>query len=530
MCRRPISRSSFLLAVLLFAISCRANPWVADNGDGTYRNPVLYADYSDPDVIRVGTDFYMTASSFNAAPGLPILHSKDLVNWELIGHVYAAQPPLDVYSKPQHGSGSWAPALRYHNGEYFIFYPDPGYGIYMTKASKPEGPWSPPLLIEQVKGWIDPCPFWDDDGHAYLINAMSASRSALKSTLIVSRMSPDGTHLLDAGTLVYDGHGGDPTVEGPKLYRRKGYYYIFAPAGGVPRGWQLALRSKNIYGPYERKVVLAQGSTATNGPHQGAWVDTPGGESWFVHFQDQGPYGRVVHLQPMQWVDDWPVIGNHGEPVATYRKPNVGKPQPVMTPATSDEFNGSSLSLQWQWQANPQPAWAFPSAAYGFLRMYAIAPPEGHRNLWDVPNLLLQKFPAPRFTATTKMTVTAQTLDDRAGLLIMGADYAAVIVKKGAGGLLLSQTICNGADLGAPEVESPPVALSGNTVYLRVNVTENATTHFSYSIDGTNFTEVGTPFTAKQGRWIGAKVGLYALGTVPVSEYGFADIDWFRIE
>jgi len=237
-----------------------------------------------------------------------------------------------------------------------------------------------------------------------------------------------------------------------------------------------------------------------------------------------------VHLQPMQWVDDWPVIGNHGEPVATYRKPNVGKPQPVMTPATSDEFNGSSLSLQWQWQANPQPAWAFPSAAYGFLRMYAIAPPEGHRNLWDVPNLLLQKFPAPRFTATTKMTISAQTLDDRAGLLVMGADYAAVIVKKGAGGLLLSQTICNGADLGAPEVESPPVALSGNTVYLRVNVTENAATHFSYSIDGTNFTDVGTPFTARQGRWIGAKVGLYALGTVPVSEYGFADIDWFRIE
>ena len=237
MCRRPIFRSSFLLAVLLFASVSRANPWVADNGDGTYRNPVLYADYSDPDVIRVGTDFYMTASSFNAAPGLPILHSKDLVNWELIGHVYAAQPPLDVYSKPQHGSGSWAPALRYHNGEYFIFYPDPGYGIYMTKASKPGGPWSPPLLIKQVKGWIDPCPFWDADGHAYLINAMSASRSALKSTLIVSRMSPDGTRLLDEGTLVYDGHGGDPTVEGPKLYRRKGYYYIFAPAGGVPRGW-----------------------------------------------------------------------------------------------------------------------------------------------------------------------------------------------------------------------------------------------------------------------------------------------------
>ena len=530
MCRRPIFRSSFTLFVLLFAVLCQANPWVADQGDGTYRNPILYADYSDPDVIRVGTDFYMTASSFNAVPGLPILHSKDLVNWELIGHVYGAQPPLDVYSKPQHGSGSWAPALRYHNGEFYIFYPDPGYGIYMTKASKPAGPWSAPLLIKQVKGWIDPCPFWDEDGHAYLINAMSASRSALKSTLIISRMSPDGTHLLDEGTLVYDGHNGDPTVEGPKFYKRNGYYYIFAPAGGVPRGWQLTLRSRKIYGPYERKVVLAQGSTAINGPHQGAWVDTPGGQSWFVHFQDQGPYGRVVHLQPMQWVDDWPVIGNRGEPVTTFRKPDVGKVYPVMTPATSDEFNDSRLGLQWQWQANPQPAWAFPSAAYGFLRAYAIAAPDGHRNLWDVPNLLLQKFPAPRFTATLKMTLTALTVEDRAGLVVMGADYAAVVVKKGANGLLLTETICNGADQGAPEVESPPIELSSNTIYLRASVSENAITRFSYSVDGTNFTDVGTAFTAKQGRWIGAKVGLYALGTVPVSEYGFADVDWFRIE
>jgi beta-xylosidase len=529
MCRRPIFRSSFLLFVLLYAHLGRAGPWIADQGDGTYRNPILYADYSDPDVIRVGSDFYLTASSFNAVPGLPILHSRDLVNWELLGHVYTAQPPLDVYSKPQHGSGSWAPALRYHNGEFFIFYPDPGYGIYMTKASRAAGPWSTPVLIKQVKGWIDPCPFWDDNGNAYLINAMSASRSSFKSTLIISRMSADGTRLLDDGALVYDGHGADPTVEGPKLYKRHGYYYIFAPAGGVPRGWQLALRSRQIYGPYERKVVLAQGSTAINGPHQGSWVETPSGESWFVHFQDQGPYGRVVHLQPMQWVDDWPVIGNHGEPVTTFRKPSVGKQWPIMAPATSDEFNGSSLGLQWQWQANPQPAWALPSAAYGFLRLYAIATPEGHRNLWDIPNLLLQKFPAPRFTATAKVTLTALTADDRAGLVVMGADYAAVIVKKGANGLLLSVTVCNGADQGAPEVESPAIELSSNTVYLRANVADNAVTRFSYSADGTNFTDVGSAFAAKQGRWIGAKVGLYALGTVPVTEYGFADIDWFRI-
>src|SRR6266700_2153966 len=186
--------------------------WVADNGDGTYKNPVLYADYSDPDAIRVGDDFYMVASSFNAVPGLPILHSKDLVNWSLIAHALPEQPPRDVYSKPQHGNGVWAPAIRYHNGEFYIFYPDPDYGIYMVKAKTPEGPWSEPLLIKAAKGWIDPCPLWDDDGKAYLVSAMAASRSGIKSILVVSRMKPDGTRLLDDGVMVFDGHDKNPTV------------------------------------------------------------------------------------------------------------------------------------------------------------------------------------------------------------------------------------------------------------------------------------------------------------------------------
>ena len=518
----------FFMALGAFAQPSRV--WVADNGDGTYKNPILHADYSDPDVIRIGADFYMTASSFNAVPGLPILHSRDLVNWELIGHVYAEQPPLDVYSRPQHGNGAWAPSIRQHNGEVYIFYPDPDYGIYMVKAKSPAGPWSAPLLIKQVKGWIDPCPLWDDDGRAYLISAMSASRSALKSSLIVSRMDPDGTRLLDEGALVFDGHAQDPTVEGPKFYKRNGYYYIFAPAGGVPRGWQLVLRSKNVYGPYERKVVLAQGNTAINGPHQGAWVDTPTGESWFIHFQDKDAYGRVVHLQPMKWVEDWPVIGDDGQPVLAHRKPNVGKSYPVTTPADTDEFNGTGLGLQWQWQANPKPAWAFPAPGLGFLRLYSIPPPEGGRNLWDVPNLLLQKFPAPAFTVTTKVAFTPRVDRDQTGLVVMGADYAFLALKKRPEGVYISQVICRDADQGAPEKEYGAALVKSNTLYLRVSISDKALSHFSYSADGTNFVPIGEPFTARQGRWIGAKVGLFALGSVPVSEYGYADFDWFRVQ
>jgi len=510
--------------------------WVADSGDGTYKNPIIHADYSDPDVIRVGDDYYLTASSFNCVPGLPILHSKDLVNWTIIAHVYTQQPPFDVFSKPQHGGGAWAPALRYHKGEFYLYYPDPDYGIYLVKAKEPTGPWSEPVLVKSAKGWIDPCPFWDDDGNAYLVNALAASRSGVKSIIVVNRLSPDGTKLLDDGVLVFDGHDKHPTVEGPKLYKRNGYYYISAPAGGVPTGWQLILRSKNIYGPYEEKIVLAQGKSSINGPHQGGWVETQTGEFWFIHFQDKGAYGRIVHLQPMKWVNDWPVMGvdsdgdGVGEPVLTYKKPNVGKTWPMVTPPESDEFSGNRVGLQWQWHANPKPNWAFPAGSLGFLRMFNLPLPEGFKNFWDVPNLLLQKFPAPEFTATTKVTFTPRTDDEKTGLIVMGLDYAYLSVKKKADGLYVSHTTCKEADKQTAEKESAGVAIKGNTFYLRVKVAGNATCNFSYSADGTNFAPLGESFAARPGKWIGAKVGVFAVRTGRTNEFGYADFDWFRIE
>jgi beta-xylosidase len=510
--------------------------WVADSGDGNYKNPVLHADYSDPDVIRVGDDYYLTASSFNAVPGLPILQSKDLVNWKIISHVFTRQQPVEIYNKPQHGNGVWAPSIRYHEGEFYIYYSDPDYGIYLVKARDPLGPWSEPLLVKQAKGWIDPCPLWAADGNSYLINAMAASRSGVKSILVVSRMSADGTKLLDEGALVFDGHDRHPTIEGPKLYQRNGYYYIFAPAGGVEDGWQLVLRSKNIYGPYEEKTVLAQGKTRVNGPHQGAWVETQTGEHWFMHFQDKGAYGRVVHLQPLHWLADWPVIGSDpdgdgtGEPVLTSRKPNVRRSWSIVTPADSDEFDGHGLGQQWQWQANPQPNWAFPAGGLGFLRMFNVPLPDGFKNFWDVPNLLLQKFPAPEFSATTKLTFTARTDDEETGLIVMGLDYAYVSAKKKSERLFISQTITKDAESGAKGKESAGVALKGNTFYLRVKVSGDATCIFSYSEDGRTFTPVGEPFVARKGKWIGAKVGLFAVRTGRVRETGYADFDWFRFE
>lgn len=411
--------------------------WVADQGNGSYRNPVLYADYSDPDACRVGDDYYMTASSFDAVPGLPILHSKDLVNWTIIGHALKRQPPFEHFEKTQHGNGAWAPAIRYHNNEFYIYYPDPDFGIYLTKASSITGPWSEPVLVEAGKGSIDPCPLWDDDGKVYLVHAYAGSRAGIKSIIVIKQMNAEGTKTLEEGRLVYDGHEQDPTIEGPKIYKRNEYYYIFAPAGGVATGWQLVLRAKSIYGPYERKVVMDQGTTSVNGPHQGAWVDTPKGEDWFLHFQDKEAYGRVVHLQPLKWVNDWPVIGidkdgdGKGEPVITWKKPNTGSTAPIATPAESDEFNGNTPGLQWQWQANPKATWLFMNATSGSLRLYSDKIPDEAKNYWDVPNILLQKFPAEEFMITTQVTFTPNEKleNERTGLIILGQSYASLGLK-----------------------------------------------------------------------------------------------------
>ncbi|SJZ36675.1 glycoside hydrolase family 43 protein [Sediminibacterium ginsengisoli] len=538
-------RIPFILWVVLLQGAIKAQPpaavskvWRADNGNGTYKNPVLNADYSDPDAIRVGEDYYMIASSFEAIPGLPILHSKDLVNWSLIGHALKRQPPFDHFSVPRHGNGVWAPAIRFHKGEFYIYYPDPDFGIYLTKAKDPRGPWSEPLLVESGKGLIDPCPLWDEDGQTYLVHAWAGSRAGIKSIITIKKMNTEGTQVTDAGVLVYDGHENDPTIEGPKLYKRNGYYYIFAPAGGVSTGWQLVLRSKNIYGPYERKVVMDQGQSPVNGPHQGAWVTTQKGEDWFLHFQDKGPYGRVVHLQPMEWKNNWPVIGvdkdgdGKGEPVLQYRKPDTGRSWPVQTPPDTDEFNGTYLSPQWQWQANPKGTWAFMHVAAGVLRLFSEQLPDSAINLWDAPNVLLQKFPADSFMVTTKLNFKPNTKleSERTGLAIMGLNYATLGLKSTNNGIYLVQGTCTDAAKGNKEKEVSIRKITEATVYLRVKVTAGAICTFSYSTDGLNYTDAGTSFQAAEGRWIGAKVGLYCTRTSRTNDAGYADVDWFRVE
>lgn len=531
--------SVFLMSILLdvSAQTSVSKVWVSDNGDGTYKNPIINADYSDPDAIRVGDDYYLVSSSFEDIPGLPVLHSKDLVNWTIIGHALKRQPPYEHFSKPQHGNGVWAPAIRYHNNEFYIYYPDPDFGIYLTKSKNINGPWSEPLLIYPGKGIIDPCPLWDDDGNAYLVHAFAGSRAGIKSVIAINKMNSDGTKVIDDGAIVYDGHEQDPTIEGPKLYKRNGYYYIFAPAGGVPTGWQLVLRSKNMYGPYERKVVMDQGNSPTNGPHQGAWITTQTGEDWFIHFQDKVAYGRVVHLQPMAWKNDWPVIGvdkdgdGKGEPVLTYKKPNVGKTYLIQTPPETDEFNSNTLGLQWQWMANPQPFYSFMNTANGSLRLYAYNI-DSAKNLWQKPNLLLQKLPAEEAMFTTKLSFkpNIKNATETTGLVMMGMSYAGIVLQSQHDSIFIKRIVCNGAEAGNPETVINIAKANQPEIYFRVTVRKGGLCSFSYSYDGKEFTKAGDDFKAVEGKWIGAKVGLFATGSQKSNDCGYADVDWFRVE
>jgi beta-xylosidase len=535
-----------VLPISLFA-QYRSQVWCPDNGDGTYSNPVINADYSDPDVCVNGDDFYLTASSFNCIPGLPILHSRDLVNWEIVNYALKEQKPTEVFDFPQHGKGVWAPSIRCHDGIFYIYWGDPDYGVYMVKTNNPAGTWSEPILVLPGKGVIDTTPLWDTDGRCYLVNGWAGSRAHINSVLTVRELSPDGTKVIGDPVIVFDGNSSNHTCEGPKFYKRGSYYYIMCPAGGVPQGWQLAMRSKSPFGPYESKVVLAQGTSKINGPHQGGWIHTAQGEDWFMHFQDKGCYGRVVHLEPVKWVNDWPVMGidkdgdGCGEPVVKYKKPNVGKIYPIQNPVESDEFNSVQLGKQWEWHANYQQTFGMPTP-YGFFRLYTNKLSKDFVNLWEAPNLLLQKTPADEFTATAKFTLATKTEGQYGGVIMMGLDYSTLIVKRVGDEFHLQQVTCKDADKGKNELVNDIATLKPTdrdkidyspavyeSIYMRMKIKSGGRLNFSYSLNGKTFKDCGDDFQMREGKWIGAKMGFVCEEPNNNGNRGWIDADWFRV-
>ena len=489
--------------------------WQADLGNGKYRNPILYADYSDPDAIRVGEDYFMIASSFCNAPGLPILHSKDLVNWKVVNYALDELPEFR-YRNPIHGCGVWAPAIRYHEGTYYICFPMPDEGIYMTTTKDPFGKWSKPVNIRPGAGWIDPCPFWDDDGKAYLVAGVAKSRIGYKSVLHMVEMQPDGMGLIGEEVKIFDGNENDQvTIEGPKMYKRNGWYYIFIPAGGVEYGWQTVLRARNVYGPYEEKIVMHQGASSINGPHQGAWVTAPDGSDWFLHFQDRFELGRVVHLQPMCWHSDWPFIGLEqngdgiGEPVTEWDCPK-GEAGPGLQ--IGDSFTNGKPGLQWQWQANPQPeAWLRPVAGDA---LHLVCGASG--SLWRQPNVLSQMLPAADFTANVTLGLAGCGAGAKVGLSVMGQKYSAIELCRTAQGCTVQLVQGMVKDL-APTGDAEETILAEKMVdtdEITVTMKITAAKQVQYALlaaDGTAVPLGGAQPVAK-ATWTGARLALYARG------------------
>jgi len=520
------------LALAGMAISTNAAP---ARDSERFTNPVLFADYSDPDAIRVGRDYYLVASSFHFSPGLPVLHSRDLVHWTIIGHVLPKLPFApeydmpgphtlnDAISKPiggtRYASGVWAPSIRFHAGKFFVYWPTPDEGIFMATATNPAGPWSKPVAVMAQAGLEDPCPFWDDDGSAWLVHSRTGA-----GPLILHRMSADGTRVLDAGKVIVEDKVRLPTLEGPKLYKRNGWYYIFAPFGGVSTGAQAVGRARDIRGPYEWHTVLKPGTSGVQGPHQGAWVETPSGQGWFIHFNSTGAFGRIDYLEPLRWVDDWPIIGapipgdaEAGQPVAGAPMPDTGSPPTRDHIQASDDFASPKLGLQWEWNHNPDDrAWSL-TARPGWLRLNAL--PAQH--LVTARNTLTQILHGPASRITTRIDVTRMADGERAGLTLFGVGPSWIGVVQ-TGGMRRITLASKGV-----ETAGPP--LTTGTLSLRADVAPEQTVRYSYSLDGTHFSPFGDAIPlARFSWWKGSRPALFTFNTGGAG--GSIDVDSFQVK
>lgn len=484
----------------------------------SYSNPILPYDYSDPDVCRVGNMYLMTSSSFNNVPGLQILASEDLVHWKIVDAAIRYRLPGYEEGDKLCGNFVWAPAIREHDGRLYIYYGDPDRGIYCVR-SKPINnqrssltfplEWEKAVLVMEAKGYIDPCPLWDEDGRVWLSHGVAGSRFGLKSVLMMAELNSDGLSVKVPSRIIFDGHGEHPTSEGTKLYKRNGYYYLMHPAGGVTTGWQVVQRSKNIYGPYELRITLSQGNTAINGPHQGAWVETPEGESWFFHFQDVGVAGRIVHLQPVKWVNDWPEMGNKGEPVLTYNNPKKGE-RTYANFAHRDEFSDLEIGPDWQFAGGQiKPQWFFCDAVNSLLRLYSFP-----RTEEMMPNMLLQKIPAVAFTATARVRFLPNK-DKK----MVGAEQAGMVVF-------------------GRKTFTQEVPVTDAWCYLRLVMDEEQRGQFYVGVEkqqsknnsDIEWTKSGEQFHAEKGYWTGAQVGLYCTrDDRQFNDAGWMDVDWFEI-
>jgi beta-xylosidase len=487
----------------------------SDNGDGTYTNPVIAADFPDPDVILVGDTYYMVTTTMFVFPGVTVLKSHDLVNWEYCSNAvtrFDFSPCYDLEGCNRYGHGQWATSIKYHDGKFYLLFITLNEGGFLCSADHAEGPWQ----VEKLpKGFYDPGLFFDEDGRIYVAQGYGK----ISITELDRNFAP-----ISKDSLVFTGdiRGG---IEGTHVYKINGYYYLYCTYGGVD-GIQVALRSKSIYGPYEEKVVLRDTTPGvTFGVHQGALIKTQTGEWWTMLFVDSGPFGRFPSLHPVTWVDGWPMAGVDGKGVVTHKKPDVGKVYPITDMPTSDEFNGPTLGMQWGWNHNPDSTGWSLTQRPGYLR---LTNEKVVQNLPEARNMLTQRpfagrdrsFPTSGYT---KLEVEHMKDGDVAGLAVFQDPYAYIAVKQEHGSKQL--IMVNNGQIIANE------PFTGNIVYLRTvasNKTRKAT--FEFSDDNKTFKPLGNELSMRFNLTVftGNKFCLFNYATIATG--GYADFDWFRTD
>ncbi|OGU34480.1 MAG: hypothetical protein A2068_02105 [Ignavibacteria bacterium GWB2_35_6b] len=516
-----------LIALLFIVCNTFAQKMQSDNEDGTYTNPVIAADYPDPDVIRVDSVYYFVSTTMFIFPGVTILKSYDLVNWEYCRNAvprFDYSPCYNLEGCNRYRHGQWATSLKYHNGKFHLLFItlDEG-GFYLT-ADKAEGPWK---ITNLPKGFYDPGLFFDNDGKIYVAHGYNK----ISITEVDSNLIAKGEDVL-----VYTGDIRNG-LEGAHVYKINDYYYLYCTYGGLD-GFQVALRSKNIYGPYEQKIVIRDTTHGPNyGIHQGALIQIQTGEWWTMLFADSGPFGRFPSLQPITWENGWPKAGVNGNAIVNYKKPNVGKKYPIKTLPTSDEFINSELGMQWGWNHNPEPSkWSLTENP-GHLRIYTVTNTD---SLTKARNTLTQRMFAyysdsTLTVGTTKIDINNMKDGDIAGLAIFQDPYGFIGVKKINGKKYITM-VHNGSQIDSAEINTTTIYLrvealygSGAAVYYGGNaVPETGTAKFSYSLDNKSFSYIGDTMQMefKLTVFTGNK---FCLFNYPTKETGgYVDFDWFR--
>ncbi|MBV5283560.1 MAG: glycoside hydrolase 43 family protein [Paludibacter sp.] len=521
----------FLLFFFIsFAVNAQFSPIWGDQGDGTYANPVIPADYSDIDAIRVGSDFYAISSTFQYSPGVVVLHSKDLVNWEIIGHVAnditTMTPELNWDKMNRYGKGVWAGSIRYYKNKFWVYYGTPDEGFFMSSASNPAGPWEPLHCLLSATGWDDCCPFLDDDGQFYFVatNFAKDPTNNKKYNIHLFKMTPDGKSLiLESDSIIHQSNGS----EANKMYKINGmYYHYFSEVNREGRVIMME-RSKSIYGPWEIKQLNHVNKKEDREPNQGGLIQLETGKWYFFTHHGSGDWdGRVATLLPVTWVDGWPVIGKVGDDkignmVWDAPKPIVTKK--ILKIQTDDDFSSGKLLPQWEWHYQPRAdKWSL-SEREGYLRLYAFKPIdaiEPRQVILRAGNTITQRtMRTAHNEAVVKIDIQNMTDGQFAGITHFSTKTYSLFGIKQTNGIRCISYDNNG-------IETSGVVFPGKSVWLKSTWGYDGVNRYAYSTNGKMFTDFGDTYSFSWGSYRGDRLGIFNFNIF--SDMGFIDVDWLR--